>query len=114
MTPTREPRNPLYLLLLLISLLFVITALAYAVVPLLEQKALDAGTAVAPSVFRDSLRQDGWRWLLYELAGMTVVGLASMALDAWRQAKHERPEPKPALDSLPGTVKQDAERQRSS
>ena len=36
---TAEPRNPLYLLLLLASLLFVVTALAYAVVPTLEQKA---------------------------------------------------------------------------
>ena len=38
-----EPRNPFYPLLLLASLLFVITALAYAVVPTLEEKALELG-----------------------------------------------------------------------
>jgi len=42
----REPRNPLYLLLLLASLLFVVNALAYAIVPVLEQKARDAGLGV--------------------------------------------------------------------
>src|SRR6202044_591305 len=38
-----EPRNPFYLLLLAVSFLFVITALAYAVVPTLEDKAKQAG-----------------------------------------------------------------------
>ncbi|HZU36626.1 MAG TPA: hypothetical protein VFA18_11985, partial [Gemmataceae bacterium] len=62
-----EPRNPLYLLLLLASVLFVITALAYAIVPVLEQKALAAGEPPPPSAFRAALRTDGWRWLLYEV-----------------------------------------------
>ncbi len=52
-----EPRNPLYLLLLLASLLFVVTALGYAVVPILEQKAADAGQPSPPSAFRDALRR---------------------------------------------------------
>jgi len=86
-----EPRNPLYLLLLLVSLVFVITALAYAVIPVLEQKALEAGEVPPPSPFRDALRQDGWRWLLYEVAVMIVVGVASMALDRWRQGKQGSP-----------------------
>jgi hypothetical protein len=64
---TSEPRNPLYLLLLLISLVFVITALAYAVIPVLEQKALEAGETPPPSPFRDALRNDGWRWLFFEV-----------------------------------------------
>jgi hypothetical protein len=86
---TSEPRNPLYLLLLLVSLVFVITALAYAVIPILEEKALQAGEAPPPSPFRQALRQDGWRWLLYEVAAMIVVGVASMALDRRRQGKNE-------------------------
>jgi len=86
-----EPRNPLYLLLLLVSLVFVITALAYAVIPVLEQKALEAGEVPPPSPFRDALRQDGWRWLLVEVAVMIVVGVASMALDRWRQGKQGSP-----------------------
>jgi hypothetical protein len=89
----REPRNPLYLLLLLVSLVFVITALAYAIIPVLEQKALDAGQPPPPSPWRDALRQDGWRWLLSEVGVMIVVGLASMALDRWRQVRADRQPP---------------------
>jgi hypothetical protein len=80
----KEPRNPLYLLLLLASLLFVLTALAYAVVPMLEEKAKQAGGVVPESPFRDALRRDGWRWLLAEVAVMIVLGLASMWLDSRR------------------------------
>jgi hypothetical protein len=85
-----EPRNPLYLLLLLASLLFVLTALAYAVVPVLEQKAADAGQPPPPSPFRDALRADGWRWLLAEVALMIVLGIASMVLDRLRALQKEK------------------------
>jgi hypothetical protein len=84
-----EPRNPLYLLLLLASVLFVITALAYAIVPVLEQKALAAGEPPPPSAFRAALRTDGWRWLLYEVAAVVVLGVASMAYDRLRALKKE-------------------------
>jgi hypothetical protein len=90
--PPREPRNPFYLLLLLSSLLFVVTALAYALVPTLEEKALHAGQAPPPSAFRDALRQDGWRWLLYEVTAMIVFGLLSMGLDRLRRLQKERAE----------------------
>jgi hypothetical protein len=85
-----EPRNPLYLLLLLASLLFVLTALAYAVVPVLEQKAADAGQPPPPSAFRDALRADGWRWLLAEVALMIALGIASMVLDRLRALQKEK------------------------
>src|SRR5260370_6566674 len=88
----REPHNPFYLLLLLASLLFVLTALAYGVIPVLEQKALDAGQAPPPSPFRDSLRRDGGTWLLCELAAMTILGFASMGLDRLRSLKKRRAE----------------------
>jgi hypothetical protein len=87
-----EPRNPLYLLLLLASLLFVLTVLAYAFVPILEEKAADAGQPPPPSEFRDALRADGWRWLLYEVGVMIVLGIASMALDRLRTLQKERAE----------------------
>jgi hypothetical protein len=85
-----EPRNPLYLLLLLASLLFVLTSLAYAVVPVLEQKAADAGNPPPPSALRDTLRADGWLWLLVEVAAMIVLGIASMALDRLRSLQKEK------------------------
>jgi hypothetical protein len=89
---TTEPRNPLYLLLLLASLLFVIHALAYAVVPTLEQKAIDAGQPPPPSEFRDALRKDGGRWLLYEVAAVVVLSVASMTVDRLRTLQKQRAE----------------------
>jgi hypothetical protein len=88
--PTPEPRNPLYLLLLLASFVFVITALAYAVVPALEEKAKQSGEYPPPSAFRDALRTNGWKWLLVEVAVMVVLGLASMGLDRLRRLRRER------------------------
>lgn len=85
-----EPRNPFYLLLLLVSLLFVVTALAYALVPSLEQHAADAGRPAPPSPFRDALRQDGWKWLLAELAVLTLFGVLSMVLDRRRSLQNDR------------------------
>ena len=90
MSQPSEPRNPFYLLLLLASLLFVVTALAYAVVPALEEKAKEAGEMPPPSPFRDALRTDGWKWLLVEVATMVVLGLLSMGLDRLRTLKKER------------------------
>lgn len=82
--PKVEPHNPFYLLLLVASLLFVVNALAYALIPVLEEKAAERGERAPPSEFRSALRADGWKWLLGELAAMIVLGLASMALDRAR------------------------------
>jgi len=102
MTAT-EPRNPLYFLLLLVGVVFVITALAYAVIPVLEQKATEAGQPPPPSEFRDALRRDGWRWLLYEVGILIVVGIASMMLDRYRslQTQQGREEPTPPDSGKP-------------
>ena len=90
MSAPTEPRNPFYLLLLLASLLFVATALAYGVVPVLEEKAAEAGQVPPPSAFRDALRADGWQWLLWELGAMAVFALLSMGLDRLRTLQKER------------------------
>lgn len=90
---TAEPRNPFYLLLLLASLAFVLTALAYAVVPVLEQKATLAGHPPPPSAWRETLRAEGWKWLLLELAAMMVFGVLSMVLDRLRSLKKDAPPP---------------------
>jgi hypothetical protein len=92
MTQPAEPRNPFYLLLLLVSFVFVLTALAYAVVPTLEEKAKEAGEFPPQSPIRDALRSDGWKWLLVEVAVMVVFGVLSMGLDRLRRLKKERAE----------------------
>jgi hypothetical protein len=97
-----EPRNPFYLLLLVVGMVFVLTVLAYAVVPVLEQKAIDAGTIPPPSPFRDALRNDGWKWVLGELAVLIAVGIASMGLDRYRRWRRERQTSPTKVDS-PGS-----------
>jgi hypothetical protein len=90
MSEPLEPRNPFYIALLLVSLLFVMTALGIGVVPVLEEKARQAGVPPPPSEFRDAMREDGWRWILYELAALFVLGIASMGLDRLRRLKKDR------------------------
>ena len=87
-----EPRNPLYLPLLGACVLFVMTALAYALVPTLQEKAFEAGVSTEASPFRDALLANGWKWLLYEVAAVIVLGVACMGLDRWRTARKERAE----------------------
>jgi amino acid transporter len=86
-----EPRNPLYLLLLLTGLLFCVTAVAYAVVPVLEQKAAAAGQPAPPSELSAVLRARGGIWLLWELGALVVLGIASMWLDHRRSLQKDRP-----------------------
>jgi hypothetical protein len=90
MSQPAEPRNPFYLMLLIASFAFIATALAYAIVPALEEKARDMGEEPPPSPFRDSLRADGWKWLLAQVAVMVVLGLLSMGLDRWRRYRDEK------------------------
>jgi hypothetical protein len=85
-----EPRNPFYLLLLMASLLFAATALAYALVPSLEENAIAAGQVPPQSAFRDAIRTDGWLWLLYEVGAMILLGVLSMGLDRLRSFKKEQ------------------------
>jgi hypothetical protein len=85
-----EPRNPFYILLLIASLLFVVTALGVAVVPILMEKAEQAGAAVPAEGFHQALKRDGVWWLLYEVAAVLVLALLSMLLDRLRSLKKER------------------------
>ncbi len=92
MAAPAEPRNPFYLLLLIVGMIFIATVLAYAVIPVLEEKAKDAGQMPPASPFRDALRVDGWRWVLAEVAALVVFGLLSMGLDRYRRWKKESAE----------------------
>src|SRR5262245_56454309 len=83
-----EPWNPFYVLLLVSGLVFVLTAVAVAFVPVLEQKAAEAGNPPPPSALRDSLRSDGWWWLLVEVGAVVVFGLLSMVYDRLRGLKN--------------------------
>src|SRR5688572_27902548 len=106
MAAPSEPRNPFYLLLLIVGLIFVVTVLAYAVIPVLEDKARDAGTEPPPSPFRQSLREEGWKWVLGEVALLVILGFASMGLDRyrrWRKEQETPSEPATKVESPPPT-----------
>src|SRR5207245_8402110 len=87
----REPWNPFYVLLIVASIGFVMMALAYALVPVLEDKAREAGSAPPASPLRDSLRSDGWIWLLATGAAVAVLGLLSMGYDRLLRALKKPP-----------------------
>jgi hypothetical protein len=90
MAATKEPRNPFYLMLLIVGMGFIITVLAYALVPWLEDAAERAGTKPPPSPFRDALKNQGWIWVLVEVALLVILGLASMGLDRYRRWQQEK------------------------
>ena len=96
MAAPTEPRNPFYIMLLAAGVIFIMTVLAYAVVPVLEQKAMDAGHHVPPretSWFRNALHHDGWRWVLGEVAVLVILGLLCMGLDRYCRWKIENVTP---------------------
>jgi hypothetical protein len=99
MAAPTEPRNPFYFLMLVVGLIFVATVLAYAVVPVLEDKARDAGTEPPPSWFRSALKNDGWKWVLAEVAVLVVLALLSMCLDRYRRWKLESENPPEKSDA---------------
>jgi hypothetical protein len=86
---TAEPRNPFYLLLLLASLIFVMTAFAYGLVPVLRD-ASPAENHAKQAPLAKAINAHAWKWLLYELGAMTILGLLSMGLDRYRSLKKER------------------------
>ena len=59
--------------------------------PVLEQKAIDAGKPPPPSAFRDALREHGWKWLVYELAVLVALAVASMVWDGRRGLQNRSP-----------------------
>ena len=85
-----EPRNPFYLLLLLVGLLFVVTLLAVLMVPILMDKAEEAGADVPKEGFHQLIKRDGIWWVVYEVGALVVLSLLSMGLDRLRSLKKER------------------------
>jgi len=85
-----EPRNPFYILLLLVGLLFVITLLAVVLVPILMEKAEQAGGDVPKEGFHQIIKRDGIWWVVYEMAALVVLSVLSMGLDRLRTLQKER------------------------
>ena len=77
-----ERRNPFYLLLLLASVLFIMTTFAVALVPVLEEKARQAGQEVAHSVVV-ALTCSAHEVALQPALHAYLQGLAANLISAW-------------------------------
>src|SRR5260370_22336292 len=84
------PRNPFYLLLLLVGLLFVVTLLAVVMVPILMDKAQAAGADVPKEGFHQLIKRDGIWWVVAEVVALVILSLASMGLDRLRTLQKDR------------------------
>jgi hypothetical protein len=85
-----EPRNPFYILLLLVGLLFVITLLAVVLVPMMMERAESAGGGVPKEGFHQLIKRDGIWWVVYEVVALIILSLLSMGLDRLRSLQKER------------------------
>jgi hypothetical protein len=82
MTQPQTPRrNWFFTLLIPASIAFAVTAVALAVVPVIEERAAQAGSPPPESTLRAALRRDGWVWLLIETGIVIVLSLAAMTWD---------------------------------
>ena len=66
------------------GVVFVITALAYAIIPTLEDRAAAGGNVPPPSAVREALRENGWWWLLIQAGVLVILSIAAMVSDARR------------------------------
>jgi hypothetical protein len=85
--------NPFYVILLVVSTVFTVTALAYLIGPSIEQRALDHPGAGRPGpgslALTAWLDRNGPAVLAVEIGLMFVSGLLAMATDRWFPAKAE-------------------------
>src|SRR3954453_21483823 len=84
-TPPRKPRpNPFYVLLMVVSTLFVITAMGYLVGPYVERQAIanpGAGPGPGSRALSAWFERKGVLVLGIEFAAMFVLAMLAMATD---------------------------------
>ena len=87
--------NPFYVILLIVSTVFTVTALAYLIGPSIEQRALDHPGADRPGpgslALTAWLDRNGPAVLGVEIGLMFVSGILAMATDRWFPAKAKGP-----------------------
>jgi len=77
-------RNWFFTLLIPASGAFAVTAIALAIIPVLEDRAALAGDTTPTTGLRASLRENGWYWLLIETGVVIALSIAAMTWD-WLQ-----------------------------
>lgn len=81
-------RNWFFTLLIPASIAFAVTAVALAVIPVIEERAAQTGSPPPESALRDALRRNGWLWLLVETGVVIALSLAAMTWD-WLQREQQ-------------------------
>ncbi len=93
--PRKSP-NPFYVLLMVVSTVFVVTALAYSIGPTVVERAVEeAGPGETPKVPKAVawLDREAPRLLTVEFSAMLALGALAMATDHWfgRPRRIDRP-----------------------
>ncbi|MEX2112319.1 MAG: hypothetical protein WD845_03995 [Pirellulales bacterium] len=86
MAKSREPVNPFYVLLVLLGIVFLVTACAYGV---MAYRAISpvAAQQAEPHPLTEFLDEHGVKLLGGELALLALASFAAMGLDRWRDAR---------------------------
>lgn len=93
----RRMPNPFYVLLMVVSTAFVVTALAYYIGPeVVRRAALEAGPGERPRLpaLVSWLDRRAPTILAVEFGGMLVLGLLAMATDHWFGPSRAAPPPR--------------------
>lgn len=98
MAKAREPVNPFYVLLVLLGIVFLVTACAYGV---MAYRALSPEVArqAKPHPLTEFLDDHGVELLGGELALLAVASFAAMGLDRWRDLRRPKESPPPGGES---------------
>ena len=89
MAKTKEPFNPFYVLLVLLGVVFLLTACAYSVMAFLANNPRAAGE-LGDHVLTDFLDRHGVELMAWELGLLAVASCAAMGLDRFRSMRRQR------------------------
>ncbi len=91
MANRKQGVNPFYVLLVIVSTAFVITAFAYGLMGFNAINPTRATVAAADHPLWDLLRQHGSRTLLWELALLALFAVAAIGTDQFWACRARRP-----------------------
>ena len=108
MAKAREPVNPFYVLLVLLGIVFLVTACAYGV---MAYRALSPVVArqAQPHPLTEFLDDHGVELMGGEIALLAAASFAAMGLDRWRDLRRIKQGPSPRAenpDAPPGSKMQ--------
>jgi hypothetical protein len=95
LNPSKKSANPFYAVLIVVGLVFVITAAAYGVMATRESRAAISGEPVADHALMRWMHDHGNTALLTELVILGAATFGAIATDDYWQRRAERSKIKP-------------------